>query len=230
MSPVDVDSIRAGHIGETIQLRGIVQDIGKNMIAISSAVYCCPECSNPYTVQNEVPYGKLTIPKKCSYETGCGQKAKSGFKLDEDQSTFIDFRTIQLHPVLDRMGKNWLELVVTDMETSINLGDEIVCEAQIRSNITKGHLVIPYAFSDNINPESVIPPEISTSAPTTNTLVRSIIRDICSEGDGTANLTEIYNRASVRKISETTIDDGLTNLRMSGEVFSPRRDVYQFAR
>jgi len=81
-----------------------------------------------------------------------------------------------------------------------------------------------------IEDESELHSGISASARTTNTIVRSILRDICSEGDGTANITEIYNRASVRKIPETTVDNVLSHLRMSGEVFSPRNDVYQFAR
>jgi DNA replicative helicase MCM subunit Mcm2 (Cdc46/Mcm family) len=81
-----------------------------------------------------------------------------------------------------------------------------------------------------IEDESELFSGVSASARTTNALVRSIIRDICSEGDGTANLTEIYNRASVRKVPDTTVDDVLSHLRMSGEVFSPRNDVYQFAR
>jgi replicative DNA helicase Mcm len=81
-----------------------------------------------------------------------------------------------------------------------------------------------------IEDESELHSGISASARTTNTIVRSILRDICSEGDGTANITEIYNRASVRKIPETTVDNVLSHLRMSGEVFSPRNDMYQFAR
>ena len=81
-----------------------------------------------------------------------------------------------------------------------------------------------------IEDESELHSGISASARTTNTIGRSILRDICSEGDGTANITEIYNRASVRKIPETTVDNVLSHLRISGEVFSPRNDVYQFAR
>ena len=81
-----------------------------------------------------------------------------------------------------------------------------------------------------IEDESELHSGISASARTTNTIVRSILRDICSEGDGTANITEIYNRASVRKIPETTVDNVLSHPRMSGEVFSPRNDMYQFAR
>ena len=71
---------------------------------------------------------------------------------------------------------------------------------------------------------------ISASARATNTVVRSILREICSEGDGPAHITDIYNRASVRKLPETTVDDVLAHLRMSGEVFSPRNEVYSFTR
>jgi replicative DNA helicase Mcm len=81
-----------------------------------------------------------------------------------------------------------------------------------------------------IEDESELYSGVSASARTNNTILRSIIRDICSEGDGTANLTEIYNRASVRKISETTVDEVLSRLRISGDLFSPRNDVYAFAR
>ena len=229
MSPVDVDSIRAGHIGETIQLRGVVSDVGENMIAISSATYCCSKCLSSFTVQNEVPYGKATKPRKCSDETGCGSP-NPGFNLDEDQSTFTDFRKIQLYSTLGERGMSMLELVTTDMGTSMDMNDVIVCEAQIRPNVTKEHLVTPYAFSDNINVESELPSERSASSRAIETVVRSILREVCSEGDGTAHITDIYNRASVRKLSETTVDDVLTHLRMCGEVFSPRNDVYSFSR
>ena len=81
-----------------------------------------------------------------------------------------------------------------------------------------------------IEDESELHSGISASARATNTVVRSILREICSEGDGTAHITDIYNRASVRKLPETTVDDVLAHLRMSGEVFSPRNEVYSFTR
>ena len=79
-----------------------------------------------------------------------------------------------------------------------------------------------------IEDESELYSGVSASARATNTMVRSIIRDICSEGDGTAHITEIYNRASVRKIPDGKVDDVLAHLRESGSVFSPRNDVYSF--
>jgi len=81
-----------------------------------------------------------------------------------------------------------------------------------------------------IEDESELYSGVSAKVRNANTIVRSIIREICSEGDGTAQITEIYNRASVRRITENTVDDTISRMSISGEVFSPRNDVYQFAR
>ena len=71
---------------------------------------------------------------------------------------------------------------------------------------------------------------ISASVRSNNTTIRNIVREICHSGDGTANITDIYNSASARKIPETTVDDVIQRMLMSGELFSPRNDFYQFAR
>ncbi len=71
---------------------------------------------------------------------------------------------------------------------------------------------------------------VSATARSNNTTIRNIIREICHSGDGTANITDIYNSASSRKITETTVDDVLQRMLMSGELFSPRNDFYSFAR
>jgi replicative DNA helicase Mcm len=81
-----------------------------------------------------------------------------------------------------------------------------------------------------IEDESELYSGVSAKVRNANTVVRSIIREICSEGDGTAQITEIYNRASVRRITENTVDETISRMSISGEVFSPRNDVYQFAR
>ena len=71
---------------------------------------------------------------------------------------------------------------------------------------------------------------ISATARSNNTTIRNIVRDICHSGDGTANVTDIYNAASARKIPDTTVDDVLQRMLVSGELFSPRNDIYSFAR
>jgi len=81
-----------------------------------------------------------------------------------------------------------------------------------------------------IEDESELYSGVSARQRNVNSVVRNILREVCSEGDGTAHITEIYNRASVRKITETSVDDVLSHLRMSGEVFSPTNNVYSFTR
>jgi len=82
----------------------------------------------------------------------------------------------------------------------------------------------------NIEDDSELYSGVSATARSNNTTIRNIVRDICSAGDGTANITEIYKAASVRKIPETAVDDVVQRMLVSGELFSPRNDIYQFAR
>jgi len=82
----------------------------------------------------------------------------------------------------------------------------------------------------NIVDDSELYSGVSATARSNNTTIRNIVRDICSSGDGSANITEIYNAASARKIPETTVDDVLQRMLVSGELFSPRNEIYQFAR
>ena len=81
-----------------------------------------------------------------------------------------------------------------------------------------------------IEDDSALYSGISATARSNNTTIRNIVRDICHSGDGTASVTDIYNAASARKIPETTVDDVLQRMLVSGELFSPRNDIYSFAR
>ena len=80
----------------------------------------------------------------------------------------------------------------------------------------------------NIEDESAMFSSISTVERNSPRIVREIVRDICSERT-TAELKEIYNRASVQNITNQMVDDVLSKLRMSGELFSPSNDVYQLS-
>ena len=82
----------------------------------------------------------------------------------------------------------------------------------------------------NIEDDSELYSGVSASARSNNTTIRNIVREICSSGDGSANITEIYNAASARKITETAVDDVLQRMLVTGELFSPRNNIYQFAR
>ena len=61
-------------------------------------------------------------------------------------------------------------------------------------------------------------------------IVREVIRDICMQGDGSAHIVDIYNRCSARKVPEDIVNDSISRMRQSGELFSPRNDTYVFAR
>ena len=63
-----------------------------------------------------------------------------------------------------------------------------------------------------------------------NTVIRQVVRDICQETDGTAELTDILNRCRARDLTEQTVEEALSKMRMSGELFMPRNDTYSFAR
>ena len=81
-----------------------------------------------------------------------------------------------------------------------------------------------------IEDESELYSGVSARVRNANAVVRQLVRDICVERDGKANLDEIYSRAASTNIPETTVDEVLSRMRMSGELFSPRNDEYSFAR
>ena len=81
-----------------------------------------------------------------------------------------------------------------------------------------------------IEDESELYSGVSARVRNANAVVRQFVRDICAERDGKANLDEIYSRAASTNIPETTVDEVLSRMRMSGELFSPRNDEYSFAR
>ena len=81
-----------------------------------------------------------------------------------------------------------------------------------------------------IEDESELYSGVSARVRNANAVVRQFVRDICAERDGKANLDEIYSRAASTNIPETTVDEVLSRMRMSGELFSPTNDVYSFAR
>ena len=81
-----------------------------------------------------------------------------------------------------------------------------------------------------IEDESELYSGVSARVRNANAVVRQLVRDICVERDGKAHLDEIYSRAASTNIPETTVDEVLSRMRMSGELFSPTNDVYSFAR
>lgn len=82
----------------------------------------------------------------------------------------------------------------------------------------------------NIEDESEIHSGVSASKRNIDRNVRKIIRGICMERGGTADIDEIYNRATDLGINEGQVDGVISSMSISGEIFSPRGGTYSFVR
>ena len=70
---------------------------------------------------------------------------------------------------------------------------------------------------------------VSVRQRNTSTIISQIVRDICAENNNVASITSIYNRALVKKIDESTVDNIIQQMRRSGILFSKKNDEYSFA-
>ena len=81
-----------------------------------------------------------------------------------------------------------------------------------------------------IEDESEIHSGVPVSARRNNTAIMNMVRDICSDNGGKAELTEIYNLALPRKISEIEVDRVISKMLQSGELYEASTDTYRFTR
>tara|TARA_B100000959_G_scaffold12450_1_gene12315 strand:- start:2707 stop:4866 length:2160 start_codon:yes stop_codon:yes gene_type:complete len=80
-----------------------------------------------------------------------------------------------------------------------------------------------------IEDESELHSGVPVRARTNNTAIMNMVRDICSE-KGSADLTEIYNLAIPRKISEREVDRVISKMLQGGQLYEESTDTYRFAR
>ncbi len=80
-----------------------------------------------------------------------------------------------------------------------------------------------------IEDESELHSGVSVRARSNNSVIMNMVRDICSE-KGEADLTEIYNLALPRKISETEVDRVVSKMLQTGELYEASTDTYRFTR
>jgi len=80
-----------------------------------------------------------------------------------------------------------------------------------------------------IEDESELHSGVSVRARSNNSAIMNMVRDICSE-KGEAELTEIYNLALPRKISENEVDRVVSKMLQSGELYEASTDTYRFTR
>ena len=80
-----------------------------------------------------------------------------------------------------------------------------------------------------IEDESELHSGVSVRARSNNSVIMNMVRDICSE-KGEAELTEIYNLALPRKISEIEVDRVVSKMLQTGELYEASTDTYRFTR
>ena len=80
-----------------------------------------------------------------------------------------------------------------------------------------------------IEDESEIHSGVPVSVRRKSTAIMNMVRDICSE-KGSADLTEIYNLAIPRKISEREVDRVISKMLQGGQLYEESTDTYRFAR
>lgn len=80
-----------------------------------------------------------------------------------------------------------------------------------------------------IEDESELMSGVTVGQRNAGNVVRAVLRDICTN-KGKAELTEVLNRCETRGIKEYQVEEVLSKMLQSGELFSPRTDEYSFAR
>ena len=81
-----------------------------------------------------------------------------------------------------------------------------------------------------IEDEAELQSGLSASKRNINQSIRKIIREICEERGGEAEITLIYNRARDFGIVESQVDDVISSMSINGEIYTPRGGTYRFAR
>ena len=80
-----------------------------------------------------------------------------------------------------------------------------------------------------IEDESELMSGVSVSLRYAGNVVRAVLRDLCTD-KGVAELTNILNRCENRGVKNFQVEEVLSNMLQSGELFSPRIEEYSFAR
>ena len=80
-----------------------------------------------------------------------------------------------------------------------------------------------------IEDESELMSGVSVSQRNAGNVVRAVLRDLCTD-KGVAELNNILNRCDNRGVKNHQVEEVLSKMLQSGELFSPRADEYSFAR
>ena len=80
-----------------------------------------------------------------------------------------------------------------------------------------------------IEDESELHSGVSVRARSNNSAIMSIVRDLCTE-KGEAELTEIYNLALERNITEAEVDRVVQKMNQTGELYESSTMTWRFTR
>ena len=80
-----------------------------------------------------------------------------------------------------------------------------------------------------IEDESELMSGVSVSQRNAGNVVRAVLRELCTD-KGVAELNSILNRCDNRGVKDHQVEEVLSKMLQSGELFSPRTDEYSFAR
>jgi len=80
-----------------------------------------------------------------------------------------------------------------------------------------------------IEDESELMSGVSVSQRNAGNVVRTVLRELCTD-KGVAELNNILNRCDNRGVKDHQVEEVLSKMLQSGELFSPRTDEYSFAR
>jgi len=228
MKKVKIDDIGANNFNQIIQTRGFVKSISAKKISMKIAVYRCIMCG--IIIKKEMewgdPFGKIQSPKSCipTSSGGCGGSGKE-IELSRHECEYEDFRTIVIS---DNQGYS-LKLIQTGESQSLEIGQEIIVETEIKCNFKKNNWIgelygICKKISVDVN-EHVIGTRNSPKRHNPHHIAM-IIQTLQKENGEYASMEGIIQKARKMKISEAEVDDCIRRLKEGGSIFSPRFNEY----
>ena len=136
------------------------------------------------------------------------------FQADQDSESIIPITARALEALI-RLTEAHARMHLRDIATSD--------DAKVALAVFKH-----WREESGIEDESELHSGVSPRTRSNNSAIRQIVRDLCSEHDGTAEKSQIYNVAISRSISEDEVDRVISKMLTSGELYSPGFDKFSF--
>jgi replicative DNA helicase Mcm len=136
------------------------------------------------------------------------------FQADQDSESIIPITARALEALI-RLTEAHARMHLRDIATSD--------DARVALAVFKH-----WREESGIEDESELHSGVSPRTRSNNSAIRQIVRDLCSEHDGTAEKSQIYNVAISRSISEDEVDRVISKMLTSGELYSPGFDKFSF--